>query len=56
MYYLTLKAKCWNAKKHIIGKYDDLEQAKRRFDLLNNKRYIYEIVNGKWETIEKKGE
>lgn len=56
MFYVTIKAKRKNAKRHIITKYATFEEAYRFYNLMDNPKYIYEICNGKWETVAVKGE
>lgn len=55
MYYITITAKRKNAKRHIVMKSNDFAHIKKMFDMYDNSRYIYEIVNGKWEVLESKG-
>ena len=53
-YILGYKARRKDAKRHIIGRYDELEHAKNAklfYEGLNNK-YHYHIYNSQWEVIE----
>ena len=51
-YILAATAKRKNAKRHITGRFDDLESARRTGKNMNDS-YNVEIYNGKWELIEK---
>ena len=54
MYYVTTTARRKNAKRHIADKVNDLETARKTMDRINNKLYIIEVYNGKWELIERR--
>ena len=55
MFYVTFTAKRKNAKRHIITKYATFEEAYHFYNMMYDPRYIFEICNGRWETVEKKG-
>lgn len=58
MYIVTVTAKEKNAKRFMVSKHKTFDEAYRRYAMLNNKRYIYEIydiVNGKWVVVARKG-
>lgn len=56
MYILTITAKRKSARRHIVSKYRTLEEARRMFDILNNRRYIIEIYTGNWQFVEQRPE
>ena len=51
-YILTNTARRKNAKRHICGRYNDLESARKMAQNINEKLYVIQIYNGKWELIE----
>ena len=48
-YILTYKAKRKNAKRHIWGRYNTIEECKRN---ATNNNYEFSIYNSKWDLIE----
>lgn len=52
IYYLTLKAKRKDARRHIHGKEEDIRKLIREGEALCN-RYNVEICTGDWKTIAK---
>lgn len=48
-YILTYKAKRKNAKRHIYGRYDSIEECKQN---AFNKHYNFTIYTSKWEFVE----
>lgn len=54
-YIVTYKLRRKNAKRHILARFDDLDQAKaykRRMELNAKDVADYHIYNGVWEVIE----
>lgn len=56
MFIVTVTAKEENAKRFMVSKHNTFDEAYRHYAMLDNTRYIYEIVNGKWEVLARKGE
>lgn len=50
MYYLTITAKRKNAKRHIFGRYETLDEAVSRVKDINP-RYRIEIYTGNWQIV-----
>jgi hypothetical protein len=48
-YILIYKAKRKNAKRHIWGRYNTIEECKRN---ATNNNYEFSIYNSKWDLIE----
>ena len=48
-YILTYKARRKDAKRHIWGRYDTIDDCKRK---ATNKNYDFCIYNHKWELVE----
>lgn len=47
-YILTYKAKRKNAKRHIYGRYDSIQDCMKHVD---NKHYDFSIYTGNWELV-----
>ena len=47
MYYVLIKAKRKNAKRHIAGKYETYSEALRNALYIHSK-YVVEIADGRW--------
>ncbi len=50
MYYLIIKCKRHDAKRHIAGRHSTIEECERDAKYIN-KVYIIEIYDGKWNLI-----
>jgi hypothetical protein len=48
-YILTYKARRKNAKRHIWGRYNTIEECRRN---ATNPHYDFQIYNSKWDLIE----
>lgn len=55
MYYVTIKAKRKNAKRHIKAKFELYNMALKyaKHYLVFHQKYIIEICDGRWNTIYK---
>ena len=52
MFYLTITTKRKNAKRHVVNKFKNLEDAKKLSNNINE-CYIVEIYTGRWEFVER---
>jgi len=49
MYILTYKAKRKNARRHIWGRYNSIDEC---IVNANNSNYIFTVYNNKWEYVQ----